>query len=406
MHFGVDHILAEPARWRGWHRVGLVTNDGARCGTDVTQHSRVALQQAGVPLVRLFGPEHGLAGSGDDGAAMHDGRDPRTGLPVVSLYGTRMRPDASHLRDLDVMLVDLPDVGARCYTYAWTLFHTLAACADANVPVVVLDRPNPLGGVLAACEGPLVDDACRSFLGEDAIPLRHGCTLGQLARLWRHERHPHLALDVVAMETWDATRAWPATGVPWVPTSPAMPHFDSAVWYPGTCLGEAVALSVGRGTDMPFEVWGAPWLDADAVAAELASHALPALDVSVVTFTPRPGPWSHAGEPCRGVRLVVRAPAAAIDRAAVVARDTRPVRTALALLNAIARRHPQEFTWTTYPTAANPTGDGHFERLFGRAGARADLAARPWADLREQVDRWIDLGDWCRRLAAAGIGPG
>jgi uncharacterized protein YbbC (DUF1343 family) len=269
VRFGVDVLIGQPSRWGNWHRVGLVTNDAARCATDPTRRSRVALLEAGVPLHRLFGPEHGLGAVAEDGAAVAHGKDALTGLPVVSLYGEQLWPSGEQLADLDVVLFDIPDVGARFYTYAWTLFHLLHACAAVGVPLVVLDRPNPLGGVLEAAEGPLLEEACRSFIGNDIIPVRHALTLGELARLWQAERVPSVSLDVIACEGWAATRGWPATGCAWVPTSPAMPHFDSAVWYPGTCLFEATNVSVARGTDAPFACIGAPWLDAAALAARV-----------------------------------------------------------------------------------------------------------------------------------------
>ena len=190
LRFGVDRLCAEPTRlqalWRAhpnaqpttMRRVGLVTNDAARLATDPSRRSREALLAAGVPLVRLFGPEHGLQATAADGAPVRDDVDAVTGLPVVSLYGERMRPTADSLRDLDAVLFDIPDVGARFYTYTWTLYHVMVACAEAGVPLVVLDRPNPLGGALSQAEGPVLRDECRSFVGEDAIPVRHALTLG------------------------------------------------------------------------------------------------------------------------------------------------------------------------------------------------------------------------------------
>lgn len=416
--FGVDRLLTMPERWRRWRRVGLVTNNAARLATDAATHTRVALRDAGVPLVRLFGPEHGLSGTGDDGVAIRDDVDALTGLPVVSLYGARMRPTGAQLADLDVVLFDIPDVGARCYTYAWTLFHVLAACADARTPVVVLDRPNPLGGVPASDEGPLLDAACRSFLGEDAIPLRHGCTLGQLARLWQYERYPTLALDVIDVDGWDASCAWPHTLLPWVGTSPAMPAFESAVWYTGTCLGEAANLSVGRGTDMPFAVIGAPWLDAERVAYDLTTAVLPALRIEPVEFTPVRGPWVYAAERCRGVRLHVadvhtgddadhivhdRAQGASQSVSQTIARTIRPVRTGLAALNAIARLHPTEFAWASYVTAANPSGADHLARLLGRVDAASAICAADLPTLRALAAGWTAVPGWAERLESAGV---
>ncbi|HEY9170955.1 MAG TPA: exo-beta-N-acetylmuramidase NamZ domain-containing protein, partial [Verrucomicrobiae bacterium] len=177
--FGVDQVLVTPGLLRG--RIGLVTNDAARTALDVRVRSRVALQGAGFKLIRLFSPEHGLGADTDDGAPVRDGFDPLTGLPVVSLYGNKLRPPRASLADLDAVVFDIPDIGARFYTYIWTLSHVLEACAEAGVPLVVLDRPNPLGGDLAAAEGPILDVArYGSFVGRAAIPIRHSLTAGEL----------------------------------------------------------------------------------------------------------------------------------------------------------------------------------------------------------------------------------
>lgn len=404
VRFGVDVLLSDPERWRDWHRVGLVTNDAARLAAHSTVQSRIALQRAGVPLVRLFGPEHGLGAVAADGEAVTDGVDAATGLPVVSLYGERMRPAPEHLADLDVLCFDIPDVGARFYTYAWTLWHAIHACEDAGVRLIVLDRPNPLGGVLAAAEGPILDDACRSFIGEHAIPIRHALTLGELARLWVAECAPRTALTVVPCDGWDASRSWEATGCDWVPTSPAMPHAECAVWYPGTCLFEATNVSVARGTGAPFATIGAPWLDATSVIAAVATMRAPyapaaSVALEATTFAPTLGP--SAGESCVGIRLTITA----ADRTAFIARDFRPVQLGLVLLDGIARQHPKQFAWARYPTAANPRGDDHFARLVGRADVGARIGAPRETPLdatrgaHDGLETWTRATEWAARVA-------
>ncbi len=391
--FGVDVLLSTPGRGRAWQRVALVTNDAARRSAAADTRSRVALQKAGLPLVRLFGPEHGLGATAADGASVPDGIDPLTGLPVVSLYGARMRPTAAHLTDLDTVLFDIPDVGARFYTYAWTLWHVLHACADAGVLLIVLDRPNPLGGVLSAAEGPLLSPACRSFIGEDDIPVRHSLTLGELARLWQREHCPAVRLEVIACEGWTPSLAWPATALPWVPTSPAMPSFDSAMWYPGTCLFEATNVSVGRGTDSPFAVIGAPWMDGERLAAAVD---IPGVRCTPVPFTPGEGP--HRGEPCAGVQLSLAASAAdPLALAEFVARELRPVSLGLQLLHAVREHHPYDFAWASYPTAANPSGQQHLARLIGRTDvAEAITALSPTP--RVSTTEWTRVADWPERV--------
>lgn len=393
LHFGVDVMLREPTRWRDWRHVALVTNDAARLAAAPYVRSRVALLQAGLPLVRLFGPEHGLGACAADGASVADGTDALTGLPVVSLYGERMRPSAAHLAGLDAVLFDIPDVGARFYTYAWTLWHLLHACADAGVLLVVLDRPNPLGGVLASAEGPLLTPACRSFIGEDDIPVRHALTLGELAQLWKREHCGTARLEVVTCAGWQPSLAWPATALPWVPTSPAMPSFDSATWYPGTCLFEGTNVSVARGTDAPFAMIGAPWIDSRQLAGSLDARGI---RCTPVTFIPREGP--HSGARCAGVRLsldvATRHPS---DLARFVAEEVRPVSVGLQLLHAVSSAHPQDFAWAPYPTAANATGHDHFARLIGRTDVAGHLPALSDAQRASTVAGWTRATGWAER---------
>ena len=386
--FGADRLALDPTLLGSARRVGLVTNDAARLAADSTRYSRAALLHAGVPLVRLFGPEHGLSAAHADGAAVADGTDVLTALPVVSLYGETMRPSAESLRDLDAVLFDVPDVGARFYTYTWTLFHTMAACAELGVRLVVLDRPNPLGGVMAQAEGPVLEEECRSFVGEDAIPIRHSLTLGEFARLWQRERYPSLPLDVIACDGWTRAMRWPDTALPWVPTSPAMPSYESAQLYTGTCVFEATNLSVARGTDAPFQMIGAPWLDVNAVLSDLARRVPKGVEFGEVTFTPNVRPY--AMEECRGVRIEVTKPDA-----------LRPVALGLLLLAAIVSTHRLRFQWARYPTAANPSGDGHFERIIGQRALRRQYDRAPEAIDADMVRGWTSVGAWGERVRQA-----
>lgn len=384
--FGVDRLVTEPHLLGGVNRVGLITNDAARLATDVTQRSRVALRNAGLPLVRLFGPEHGLSGVAADGAAVRDDIDVLTGLPVLSLYGERMRPAPESLHDLDALLFDIPDVGARFYTFTWTLFHALAASADVGVPLIILDRPNPLGGDLSLAEGPLLDLTYRSFLGEDPIPIRHQLTLGELARLWQRDRFPRAKLQVIACEGWQRSMSWPETGLPWVPTSPSMPSIDSVALYPGLCLFEATNLSVGRGTGAPFQRLGAPWLNADALMRD--AHSRGGIELVRDDFTPSLAPYND--EHCAGVRVY----------------DTNqlgPVAVGLLLLaSAVATQGPH-FAWSTYPTAANPGGHAHFERLLGRSGIRELLDVDADSVTVESAREWTITNGWRDRVADGDV---
>jgi uncharacterized protein YbbC (DUF1343 family) len=197
-----------------------------------------------------------------DGASVSDAVDTLTGLEVVSLYGVRLRPSVASIADLDLVLFDIPYVGARFYTYIWTLHAVMDACEAAGVPLCVLDRPNPLGGLMADAEGPVLAMQLASFVGGEPIPIRHSLTIGELVRLRQRERFPTLRLQVIACIGWERGMLWPQTGLEFIPTSPAMLSLESALLYPGVCLFDATNMSVGRGTPTPFQCVGAPWLDA------------------------------------------------------------------------------------------------------------------------------------------------
>jgi uncharacterized protein YbbC (DUF1343 family) len=381
MLFGADRLAAEPGLLGspGPRRLALLTNDAARLAGDADRPTRGALLDAGVPIVRLFSPEHGLGASAPDGAAVTGGPDPLTRLPVVSLYGDALRPPPEALDGIEGVLCDLPDVGARFYTYAWTMTHVVDACAAMGLPVWILDRPNPLGGLMEWVEGPVLEPAYASFLGRHPVPIRHSLTLGELADLWRAEACPGADVRIVRCDGWRRDALWPQLGLPFVPTSPAITRFQAALLYPGTCLFEATNLSVGRGTPLSFEAVGAPWLQATTLAARLVARNLPGLAPEPDRFTPSLGP--HAGESCEAVRLRVLDP-----------HRVRPVAAGIALLAEIAALHRVELRWASYPTAANPTGAGHLERLAGTAALRSALEA----------DRPLDAAAIGRLTAAPG----
>jgi uncharacterized protein YbbC (DUF1343 family) len=383
VRFGIDELLATPDRPRG--PLGLVTNDAARPGGDPGTPGRLALLRAGFPVARLFTPEHGLGADAPDGAPVPHSTDSLTRLPVTSLYGENPRPAPESLGDLQAVLFDLPDVGARFYTYIWTLSHVMEACAEAGVPLLVLDRPNPLGGVMAAVEGPVLDvDSFGSFVGRSPIPIRHSLTSGELARFWKKAWKLDLDLRIVPCQGWRRSVHWPDTGLPFIPTSPSMPTYESALLYPGLCLLEATNLSVGRGTHKPFRQVGAPWLLADETTRAINELDLPGVRAAPCTFTPALDPY--AGQRCGGVLMEITDPEA-----------LRPVALGLHLLSVLIRTHPGEFRWTSYPTAANPTGEGHFERLVGRAGIREVLEASP-PNLAGRIDAWTSAPGWQERV--------
>jgi uncharacterized protein YbbC (DUF1343 family) len=387
IRFGSDRVAARPDLLGRPRRIGLVTCDAARTAAHPDRPGRAQLLDAGLPIVRLFAPEHGLAVAAPDGAAVGDGVDPVTGLPVTSLYGPRLRPPPDTLAGLDLVVCDLPDLGVRCYTYAWTMTHVIDACAAAGVPVAVLDRPDPLGGRAADVEGPVLEPAFASFIGRHTIPLRHGLTIGELAVLWQRDRRPDADVRVVACAGWRREWLWPDLDLPFVPTSPAIRRYEAALFYAGLCVFEATNLSVARGTDLSFEAVGAPWLDAARLASRVADRRPPGVAVEPVRFTPGTGPY--AGEACNGLRLHAIAPHA-----------VRPVALGLALLADVARLHADAFAWAPYPTAANPAGTHHFERLLGTGRIRPVIEAAAGSVDAAVLADWTAAPRWAARHRA------
>ncbi len=336
MRTGLERLLDDPRRWLGAARAGLVANPTtvdrgfAHAADLLHRHSHGNLR-------RLFGPEHGLRGSAQDMVRVTDGTDPGTGLPVVSLYGDTfdsLSPTAEQLSDLDVLLFDIQDVGARYYTYAATLALCMRAAKASGVRVVVLDRPNPIGGV--AVEGGGLEPGLENFCGLFPVPQRHGMTLGELARLYNDTFGIGCDLDVAPCTGWARNAWYDACGLPWVMPSPNMPTPDTALVYPGMCLLEGTNLSEGRGTTRPFELFGAPFIDGDALARELRRDDLPG-----VIFRPcviEPAFHKFKGVRCGALQLHV------------THRDAfRPYRTGLAVLAAVRRLWPESFAWRTEP---------------------------------------------------------
>ena len=329
---GLDQLLARPSLVRGL-RLGLIANPTAVTADLV--HAVQALHAArGVRLKALFGPEHGIWADAQDLVEVEDSRDPLTGLPVFSLYGKTRVPTAAMLGSLDALVFDVQDVGARYYTFIYTLLHALEACAEHGKALVVLDRPNPLGG--DSLDGNVLDPAFLSFVGLHPLAVRHGMTVGELALMFRAERNLDVDLRVVRMRGWRRAMAFEETGLPWVLPSPNMPTVDTAFVYPGGCLVEGTNLSEGRGTTRPFELVGAPWLDPWALARELGRERLAGVAFRPVFFTPTF--QKHAGRVCGGVQVHVR------DRARF------PAFLAYLLLIHHARRQaPERFAWRDPP---------------------------------------------------------
>ncbi|HIE95171.1 MAG TPA: DUF1343 domain-containing protein [Acidobacteria bacterium] len=367
MWTGIDVLREEGFTRLSGSRVGLVTNQTGRARDGATTVDLLH-DEPSVELVSLFSPEHGIQGR-LDGPVSAD-RDPRTGLPIHSLYGDTRRPSASTLQGLDTIVIDLQDVGARFYTYATTMAYVLEAASEAGVRVMVLDRPNPIGG---AVEGPALDESLLGFTGYFPSPVRHGLTLGELARLFNTERSIGADLEVVSVRGWRRGRWFDETGLPWVDPSPNLRNLHQALLYPGIGAIEGSNLSVGRGTDTPFEQIGAPWIDGVRLARELNELVLPGVRVYPVRF--RPSSSRFAGEPCEGVFFVVT------DRD-----QFRPVRFGLEVAAALLRLFGDRFELEAVV------------RLFGSASVVSRLRAGD-ATWEIAADWASDEAAW-RRLVA------
>lgn len=281
-------------------RLGLLTHAAA---VDLQGRRSIdALLAAGYSIHALFSPEHGLASKAD--AKIQDSKDEATGLPIHSLYGNHLRPSDAQLSGLDALVIDLQDAGGRFYTYLATMGYVLEEASKRGLPVVVLDRPNPLGG--AVVEGPLRDEEKESFVAYHQVPVRHGMTLGELARMVVAERKLQLPLEVIPMEGWRREMLWEDTGLPWLNPSPNLRNPRAALLYPGLGLLELTNLSVGRGTDHPFEQIGAPWLQGSTLARALNDEKIPGVRASANRFTPTSGPFQK--EPCEGIFFTLTDP--------------------------------------------------------------------------------------------------
>ena len=369
---GIDVLAAEGAGPLDGLRVGLITNH-----TGVARDGRSTIDVlhalGGVELIALFGPEHGIRGAAQAGVAVESGRDAATGLPIFSLYDQTRAPTAAELADVDALVFDMQDVGARFYTYIWTMALAMREAARHDRLFVVLDLPNPIRGDIV--QGNVQDSAHLTFLGLYPMATRHGMTVGEVAR-WVNERHGIGArLRVVPMRGWRRDMMWDETGLEFVPPSPNMPSPVSALHYPGTTFFEQTSLSVGRGLPTAFQHIGAPWLDHDELARRLNAMALPGVRFEPVTFPAvNPESQSHLGERVPGERRGIR----------FIATDVAtydPVRSALIALVEVRRMHPARLEFAQ-----------NFDAIAGTSSVRELIVAGAHA---ERV-----MADWDRQVRA------
>lgn len=340
-------------------RIGLLCNQSSVDGT--FRNTSTILGAAGVDLRTLFSPQHGLTGHTQANMVeIEYDREPKAqGVPLYSLYGKVRKPTPKMLEGLDAVCIDLQDVGARGYTFAWTMLLMMEACAEAGVTVHVLDRPNPIGG--KAIEGPILQKELFSFVGMHDIPIRHGLTLGELAQMMREEKSLDVKLKVTLLKGWKRSSFFEATGLPWVPPSPNMPTLDTTLVYPGMELLEGTNLSEGRGTTRPFEFFGAPFIDPFRLCNYLNALKLKGVHFRVTSFQPVFDKWK--GELCHGGQIHVT------DR-----NTFQPVRTAVAIVHAVSQLWQKNFTFLP-PPYEYETEKIPFDILAGNSTVREDLLA-------------------------------
>lgn len=357
---GVQVLMRDSFALISGRRLGLITNQTgfgelvrADGSTEIATSAMIVSSRPEARLVALFSPEHGFTGAARPGERVASGYDSVTGVPIYSLYGITNAPTPETLAGIDALLFDIQDVGARYYTYVWTMALSMKAAGKAGIPFIVLDRPNPIGGVLV--QGNVLDAKFASFIGLYPVPMRHGLTAAELARLLVGELGVQVELHVVPMDGWRRELSYDQLALPWVPPSPNMPSPATALSYPGTCLFEGTSLSVGRGTDAPFQQIGAPWLNADTLAARLNAYGLPGVRFEPATFTPvAPGDGKWPEAQVHGVRFVVT------DRSTY-----DPTRAAVAALIEAKQRSGARWQWIL----------PHFDQLAGTDALRRAIDA-------------------------------
>ncbi|HEX7065237.1 MAG TPA: DUF1343 domain-containing protein [Bacillales bacterium] len=347
-------------------RIGIVTNYTGMDSLFVRTVDR--LIQQGANVKKLFSAEHGFYGAGRAGESMVNEIDRKTGIEIVSLYGESKDMDPRTLDEIDVLIFEFQDIGSRFYTYISTMFRVMETVEKVGVPLLLLDRPNPLGGNVV--EGGEVEDAYLSFVGNYNIPIRHGMTLGELATLYKRENDLGVDLHIVLMEDWDRSNTFPQTHLDWVPPSQNIPSFRSAQLYPGTAFIEGTNISEGRGTTMPFQWLGAPWIDGEKLADKLNGLQLPGVAFRPVLFKPTFS--KHEGKLTEGIHTHI-----------TDGERLRPTELGLHLIDQVKTLYPKEFQWLP------PRKDIYFiDLLWGSAQYRKDLdRGRPVEEISQE---WVE----------------
>jgi uncharacterized protein YbbC (DUF1343 family) len=371
VRLGVDRLADSLPRILTGKRVGLITNHTGRDRAGTPTIDLLAARND-MKLVALFGPEHGIRGVAT--GRVNDARDEKTGLPVYSLFGETEKPTDAMLANVDALVFDIQDVGVRQYTYLSTMGLAMQAAAKKKIPIVILDRPNPIGGTIV--EGNIREQGMESFVGLYPIASRHGMTAGELARLYNKEFGIGADLYVVPLEGWKRELWSDQTDLPWTRPSPNLPTFAGVINYPGTVFFEGTNLSEGRGSDNPFEQTGAPWLRAQEVADSMNARHLPGVQFSAVDFAVLPTARKYGGQTIHGVRMTVT------DR-----ERYRPIATTMRLIELIRRLHPQDFQWRHSTASPNAVETYYFDTLTGSRRTRAAIENGTLETLLAEWDR-------------------
>jgi len=343
---GIDVFLQDPKVNKN-SRFAMVTNNAAFTSDRIL--SRLTLVNKGYNLIKLFSPEHGISVRGVDGSYQKDAVDIKTALPIISLYGDRLMPTEEDLEDVDIVLFDIPDVGCRFYTYLWTMTYVMEACAKYNKQLIILDRPNPISGNLEMAEGPMLDEkACASFIGRWSIPIRHSCTLGELANYFSNKKVKGLDLKIIRVKNWDRYRI----ENDFYPTSPAIKNILTALVYPGMGLLEGINVNEGRGTDNPFIQFGAPWINGEELHAELNKRNYLGIEMKPCFYVPIDSLYKD--ETCNGLELKL-----------TEADNFHPLAFGIDLISVLFKLYPYQIKERSYVTNANPTGGAHLDKLLG-----------------------------------------
>ncbi|MCL6573766.1 MAG: DUF1343 domain-containing protein [Bacillus sp. (in: Bacteria)] len=363
---GVEVLLEDRIDLIKDKRIGLITNPTG-VDKDVTSIVDLFHNNPNVELTALYGPEHGVRGSAQAGQYVEKYIDEKTGVPVYSLYGATKKPTPEMLSNVDVLIFDIQDVGARFYTYIYTMALAMEAAKENNIPIIILDRPNPISGTKV--EGPVLEDKYSSFIGEYPIPVRHGMTVGELAQLFNNEFEIGADLTVVEMEGWKRSMYYDETPLEFVLPSPNMPTLDSTLVYPGAALIEGTNVSEGRGTTKPFELIGAPFINSADLAEKMNSYKLPGVTFRAASFTPTFS--KHMNVLSHGVQIHV------------TNRNTyKPFETGLYLVKTIHDMYPDQFQFR----APDSNGISFFDKLVGNGSIRADIDAGKSVD--EMKEAW------------------